>query len=305
MTEDGAAAEKEFLDDLVKHRLLIPSGVPGIFGRGGVFEDVLERFDRFVSARAAGDGAEVLRFPPVINRRDFERSEFLKSFPQLAGSVWSFEGTHEQHMQLLAHVHDGRDWSGLQTMTDVVLAPAACYPIYPMVSGTIPPEGHLFDVFSYCFRHEPSGDPARMQSFRMHEYVRVGEAEAVVAWRDMWVERGLEMLRTLGLPVGADVASDPFFGRGGKLLAVNQRDQKLKFEVLLPICSSEKPTAIMSSNYHQNHFGSIFGIKTPAGEVAHTACMGFGMERVTLALFKTHGFVPAEWPESVRKTLWS
>jgi len=305
MTEDSAAAEKAFLDDLVMHRLLIPSGVPGVFGRGGVFEDVLERFDRFVVASAAGDGAEVLRFPPVINRRDFERSEFLKSFPQLAGSVWSFEGTHEQHMQLLAHVHDGRDWSGLQKMTDVVLAPAACYPIYPMVSGTIPPKGHLFDVFSYCFRHEASGDPARMQSFRMHEYVRVGEAEAVVAWRDMWVERGLGMLRTLGLPVGADVASDPFFGRGGKLLAVNQRDQKLKFEVLLPICSNEKPTAIMSSNYHQNHFGSIFGIKTPAGEVAHTACMGFGMERVTLALFKTHGFVTAEWPGSVRKILWS
>lgn len=304
MTVDNAAAEKAFLDGLVKHRLLIPSGVPGIFGRGTTFEDVLQSFDRFVTASAAGDGAELLRFPPVINRKDFERSEFLKSFPQLAGSVFSFEGTHDEHMELLGRVHDGRDWSSLQKMTDVVLAPAACYPVYPMVSGTIPAGGHMFDVFSYCFRHEPSGDPARMQSFRMHEYVRVGEEAQVVAFRDMWLERGLGMLRALGLPVGSDVASDPFFGRGGRMLAANQREQKLKFEVLIPICSTERPTAIMSANYHQDHFGTIFGIKTPSGGVAHTACMGFGMERVTLALFKTHGFRPAEWPADVRKILW-
>ena len=31
------------------------------------------------------------------------------------------------------------------------------------------------DVFSYCFRHEPSVDPARMQMFRMREFVRIGE----------------------------------------------------------------------------------------------------------------------------------
>jgi seryl-tRNA synthetase len=304
MTIETTPAEKEFLDELVHHRLLIPSGVPGVFGRSAVFEDVLESFDRLVSAAGRKEGAEVLRFPPVMNRHDFERSDFMKSFPQMTGTVFSFTGTHAQHMSLVEHIHAGKDWSSFETMTDVVLVPAACYPIYPMCTGTLPPEGRLFDVASYCFRHEPSGDPARMQAFRQHELVRIGDADTVVAWRDTWVDRGKAMLRSVGLPVESDVAADIFFGRGGKLLAANQKDQRLKFEVLMPICSTENPTAVMSVNYHQDFFGQIFELRTSDGAVAHTSCLGFGMERVVLGLFKTHGPRPEGWPTAVRAVLW-
>ena len=99
------------------------------------------------------------------------------------------------------------------------------------------------------------------------------------------------------------MASDPFFGRGGKLLAVNQRDQRLKLEIVTPIGSDERPTAIISLNYHQDHFGAIFGIRTADGEVAHTACVGFGLERIALALYRQHGFDRAAWPPSVREAL--
>jgi hypothetical protein len=59
--------------------------------------------------------------------------------------------------------------------------------------------------------------------------------------------------------------------------ANNQREQNLKFELLIPVESVEKPTACMSFNYHQDHFGSR-GARTADG-AAHTACVGFGMER--------------------------
>ena len=64
------------------------------------------------------------------------------------------------------------------------------------------------------------------------------------------------------------------------------------------------PTAICSFNYHQDKFGQAFGIHSADGEVAHTACLGFGMERVTMALFVAHGYVPAKWPLAVRERLW-
>jgi hypothetical protein len=32
--------------------------------------------------------------------------------------------------------------------------------------------------------------------------------------------------------------------------------------------------------------------------------LGFGLERVTLALIKAHGFDAKAWPESVRAQLW-
>jgi seryl-tRNA synthetase len=191
-------------------------------------------------------------------------------------------------------------------MSDVVLTPAACYPCYPTAAaqGPLPEAGRTIDILNYCFRHEPSRDPARMQSFRMHEYVRMGTPDEVMDWIGNWKDRGVALLKEVGLDAYTDVANDPFFGRGGKMLAANQRDQKLKFELLYPITSTEKPTAIASFNYHQDHFGTLYDLKSADGEVAHTACVGFGMERITLALFKVHGLNPKEWPPAVRAKLW-
>ncbi len=296
-----------FRDALVRHGLLIPMGVEGLYGRSGVFEDVVERFNALVSQWGKDDGAEVMRFPPALNRRHFEASEYLNSFPQLAGTVHSFEGGERDHQTLLRQLTAGEDWTGQQRATDVVLTPAACYPVYPTVAarGLLPAGGRTVDVYSTCFRHEPSLDPARMQLFRMREYVRIGTPEQVMAFRRSWLERGRLLMESLGVPVAIDLANDPFFGRAGRMLAANQRDQGLKFELLIPITSEEKPTACLSFNYHQDHFGLLWDIRTADGETAHTACVGFGMERVALALFRHHGFDVEEWPDAVRAVLWS
>jgi len=49
-------------------------------------------------------------------------------------------------------VNEGKPWGDMLGMTDVVLNPAACYPVYPTLTGTLPLEGRLVDVMSYCFR---------------------------------------------------------------------------------------------------------------------------------------------------------
>jgi seryl-tRNA synthetase len=72
--------------------------------------------------------------------------------------------------------------------------------------------------------------------------------------------------------------------------------------LLAPI-AGEKRTAVASSNYHQEHFGETYGIETAEGEVAHTGCMAFGEERVTLALLRAHGLDLREWPDEVARQL--
>jgi seryl-tRNA synthetase len=109
----------------------------------------------------------------------------------------------------------------------------------------------------------------------------------------------------LGLEVEAVVANDPFFGRVGRMLASSQREEALKYEIVSPITSVEKPTAIMSSNCHRDHFSVPFDITSADGERAHTSCIGFGLDRVTLALLHTHGLDPEVWPKTVRGQLWS
>lgn len=299
----SSEAAERFLRELLEGGLLVDCGVPGIYGRSAVFEDVVTRFDAYVSRVGAEDGATCLRFPPVLNRTAFEKSGYLKNMPQLAGMVQSFTGAQADHVGLIHDLETGADYSQRLGMTDVVLTPAACYPLYPTQTGELPAAGRLFDIFSYCFRHEPSLDPARMQSFRMREYVKLGVPDDVRAFRMRWLERGQEMLGALELEAHVALANDPFFGRTGRMLAANQREQELKYELVIPITSSEQPTAVMSFNYHQELFGKLYAIHQ-GGEAAHTSCVGFGMERMALALFKKHGFDPELWPATVKERLW-
>ncbi len=300
------SAAETFLDELFDAGLLIDTGVDGLYGRSGAFEDVINAFNGLVAKYGAADKATAIHFPPGIARRLFEKSGYMKSFPQLAGTVHSFMGGEADHCSLLADLEAGQDWTEQQQATDVVLTPAACYPLYPTVAkrGPLPEQGRLYDLQSYCFRHEPSKDPARMQMFRMREFVRIGSPDQVCAFRESWLDRGQKMMASLLLPLTVDLANDPFFGRAGKMLANNQRDTGLKFELLIPVTSEEKPTACLSFNYHQDHFGSLWNIRSADGEQAHTACVGFGMERVALALFKHHGPDVEGWPTEVRKLLW-
>ncbi|MCV3766859.1 amino acid--[acyl-carrier-protein] ligase [Rhizobium sp. TRM95796] len=295
-----------FLDRLFESGLLIDTGVDGLYGRSGEFEDVIAAFERLIDRTGGGDGAEAIRFPPGMNRAYFETSGYMKSFPQLAGTVHSFCGNDHDHLSLLQCMEEGKDWTKEQKATDIALTPAACYPLYPTIAkrGPIAMKGGLYDLQSYCFRHEPSKDPARQQLFRMREYVCMGTEAHVTDFRQTWMDRGVEMMKSVGLDVEIDIANDPFFGRAGRLLANNQRDQNLKFELLIPVTSQANKTACMSFNYHQDAFGSKWGLNLEDGSVAHTACVGFGLERIALALFAKHGLDTKLWPEDVRKVLW-
>ena len=293
-----------FHDELVAHRLIVPAGVPGAFGLGRVFEDVLNRLDALILLAAEAEDLESVNFPPVIDRAIVERTGYMDSFPNLCGVVHSFMGPERDARALAQKIGAGEPWSRDLAMTDVVLNPAACYPFYPTCAGTLSPAGRHVTMWQWVYRQEPSAEPTRMRSFRVREFVRVGTPAVCVEWRNQWLARGVAMLESLALPAKAEVAADPFFGRGGKMLAAAQLDQQLKFEVLIPVISEEHPTACCSFNYHQEKFGAVFGIRTPDGAVAHSACLGFGMERLTMALFKTHGFDPLAWPPGVRARLW-
>lgn len=284
--------------------LLVDMGVPGLYGRGRDFEQVIDRFDAIVSREGAQLQPELMRFPPIFNRAHYEKIDHINNFPDLMGSVHTFMGDERGHRELLGKFERKEDWSRDLAPARVMMTPAICYPLYPTAAGsTLPPGGRRVDLQGYAFRHEPSADPARMQVFRMHEFVRLGTPEEALEHRAFWLDKGAEIFNSVGLPVETVVANDPFFGRGGKVQKAMQREQALKFEFVIPICSQDKPTAIGSCNYHVDHFGVAFDIKSADGKVAHSACVGFGLERIALALFKRHGLDVDGWPKEVLDVL--
>ncbi|MCX8573169.1 hypothetical protein NDO48_29475, partial [Aminobacter sp. MET-1] len=79
------------------------------------------------------------------------------------------------------------DWDHHLESAGTMLVSAACHPSYSMLPSVLPSGGTTYDIYGYCFRHEPAVDPARMQAFRMHEIVRVGTPDDAVAHRERWV----------------------------------------------------------------------------------------------------------------------
>jgi seryl-tRNA synthetase len=281
-----------------------PLGVDGVYARTGIYEQVIERLGACISAQRH-PRAEVLHFPPIMSRAQLEKSGYLSSFPNLLGCVCALHGTEAQ-IRAAAQSHtSGGDWTKSLAAVDLVLSPAACYPTYPLVAarGPLPNAGLLFDVEATCFRHEPSKALSRLQSFRMREFVCIGTPTQIAAFREEWMARAKEFAAQLELPGELDVANDPFFGRVGQIMAVAQRQDALKFELLIPYHPGATPTACMSINYHKEHFGEIWGIRSAGGEVAHTSCVAFGLDRLAVAMFCIHGIEIAKWPPGVRRTL--
>lgn len=303
-SEPVAETYRAYRRQLFDAGLLVDSGVDGLYGRSGEFESVVAGLERLVGARGRDLGARAVRFPPVLPRATFLKTDYLHSFPSLAGDIAAFAGSDRDHAALLARLETGEPWADLLEPTDAVLCPAVCHPLYPTLPADVPDDGWFFDVYGYVFRHEPSLDPARMVSFRQYELVYVGTPEGARAHRDRCLSQAMEIVTSLGVDASSSVANDPFFGRAGRMLANNQRAEELKYEVLAPTSPAAALTAVASANCHEDHFGRAFDLRTADGEPAHTACVGYGVERITLALIWAHGLDLADWPTEVRAALW-
>jgi seryl-tRNA synthetase len=280
------------------------TGVLGVYIRTQLFERVIEGLNQLITAHRE-PGTEVLRFPPVMSLNTLEKSGYVKNFPQLLGGVCCMPAGKPGDPHAEATPGQDHVWADNAEVSDLVLTPAACYPVYPMAAkrGPVPKDGLKFDVASDCFRREPSVKLDRLQTFRMREYVCIGSGEQVLAFRERWLATGQEMATRLGLTFHMDKASDPFFGRMAQLMAMSQVVGSLKFELLVPIYSPQEPTACMSFNYHRDHFGQTWDLNNADGEHAHTGCAAFGLDRLGLALFATHGADLARWPAGVREAL--
>jgi len=275
----------------------VPTGVPGVYLYPRSFETIISLLREGITALAAGEPFRRLTIPPVISRRTIEHAGYVKTFPQLLGTVHSYTGDGKAWGKLAPLVDEGGDWHAQQQISDLVLLPAACYPVYETLTGLALDEPRKFHVEANCFRQEATAETGRLRTFRMVELVTAGTEEYCLAYRGHWLERVAGWFSSLDLDVAIEVADDPFFGPGKKLFQAAQRMQELKFELKVPV-GDGLVQAIASANFHKDHFGEAFEF-TVDGAVGNTACMAFGMERIVLALINAHGPFADRWPASV------
>src|SRR5271169_574777 len=156
VSDPAPAAANAAADPLahIAEGLFRSMGVDGVYARTALYAHAVERLERYIT-RQRDPKAEIMEFPPVMSRMQLEKSGYLKSFPNLLGCVCALHGT-EASIRAAAERHEtGGDWTTSLSPADLVLSPAACYPVYPMVAarGPVPPGGLQFDIEADCFRH--------------------------------------------------------------------------------------------------------------------------------------------------------
>jgi seryl-tRNA synthetase len=275
------------LDRLFAGGWLLPTGVPGLLNLTSKFERVATELQAALTATDPSDSAGPAWCAPVMPRPDIERAEYAESFPHLLGSVYALDTP--EHADTPGE-HD-------LAPTDLVLAPAVCYSVYPRLADQVVGKPVFFDVAGHCYRHEATSEPGRFRSFRMREFVMVGGEDAALLWRDAWITRCEALFARLGLTLSVQSASDPFFGPGGRFMRSSQLQQNLKFEFVARVHDDDPGTAIASANCHKDHLGERFAIGFAEQGWAHSSCMAFGIERTVLALIHEHGDDIGNWPE--------
>ncbi|MFJ6215518.1 aminoacyl--tRNA ligase-related protein [Streptomyces sp. NPDC092296] len=282
---DGRAPDR--LEQLTAASWVLPTGIPGLLSFTPKFESVLTRLQAALSAIDPAGSPGPTWYAPVVPRSNIDRAEYAESFPQLLGTVHALRTGEAPEAQDLAAREE----------TDVVLAPAVCYSVYPQIADSTIGEARFFDAVGHCYRHEATSEYGRFRSFRMREFVVVAGQDEAWQWRDAWITRCEELFARLGVAVSVQTASDPFFGPGDRFMRTSQLQQNLKYEFIAPVRDGDPGTAIASANCHKDHLGERFAIDFADEGPAHTSCMAFGLERTVSALIHAHGDDLANWPE--------
>lgn len=278
---------------LISEGYMVPGSQLGVAGFSAAFEEIIDRIiETSTAASTRLHGApESFHFPPVIGDAEFRQTGYLASFPQLAGILGAYHGDEKSLRPLTSRDGDidPAEAYGSLEYAQLAMLSVPCHPVYAMLQDTDQPQGRTFTMTGRCFRHEPSKDPMRLQAYRTREYVAVGTEEYVAEYVSRWAEQLPSIFAEIGVDVRAEAANDPFFGRAGKLLASQQRKLDQKTEYLAQVYADSEATAISSLNRPGTHFGEHFTI-TVNGQTAHTACVGFGLERTAIAWLAQHRY---------------
>ena len=80
----------------------------------------------------------MLRFPPVMSRRQLEKSGYLKSFPNLLGCVCALHGSEAAIRSAADRYENGGDWTTSLGASDLVLIAGSLLPALSAHRGPRP-----------------------------------------------------------------------------------------------------------------------------------------------------------------------
>ena len=218
-------------------------------------------------------GALEGRYPLLLRPADLDTIDYFDNFPQLGLAVAPLRADAVADAVAGLPRPIGPLPGALLADAPYLLPSAGCYALYATLKGRqLPAGGERHTTLGTVFRNEDHYDGLRrLLGFSQREIVFVGPADGARAHLEAIKPRVLGFADALGVELAVEVATDPFFDDSGS---------RAQTQALLPTKEEflADGLAVSSLNYHRNFFGERFGIR--AGDtVAHTSCLGLGIER--------------------------
>lgn len=241
----------------------------------GVDLEVVRALDDIFASWSRDRGGIGVQAPALVPVVDLEMIDYFQNFPHLGMAAVSLDLATAPivvEAGCLANSH--------LSSTDAFIPSAACYSIYAGVNGARLEHPMLRTLEAMCCRREEHYQGLqRLLSFHMREIVHVGTAKTARQHLDDLRTPIADLLEALGVPFKIEAAQDPFYDGESSRAALQMLDP-VKYEYV-----AYGETAIASLNIHRNFFGERFDIRMEeTGDLAHTSCVAFGLERWLWAL---------------------
>ena len=128
--------------------------------------------------------------------------------------------------------------------------------------------------------------------------------EQIDDFRERWMARAQDLAGQLGLPYRIDQASDAVLRP--RRQAHGDEPDRAGAEIR---AARSGALGRAADRLHELQLSSrpfrhgVESAQPKPAQVMHTGCVAFGMDRLALALFATHGLETAGWPEATRQAL--
>lgn len=291
--------------ELERRRDVIPIE-PGFYSFQGDVLRVLHALNHSVQKMAAEFDAVEQEHPAVWPVRLFKMIDYFREFPQQMILCAPVKDDFKSRSEFSKRFGNDVDFDTVpmnELMADAKygLQPAVCDCCYYTLEGAKNLQNGFYTTANRVFRNESSATNQldRLTNFTVRDIMFVGNEEFVLESRQNIIERLSKFITSLGVNAKIETANDPFFANESAMKSVFQNVHRLKYELLAYIPHLDKEIATGSINLHTDFFGRAFDIEAADGSVAHSGCIGVGMERMTYALFCQHGADLKDWPKPV------
>lgn len=301
-------SQATMFEQLVAHGVALEVG-EGQICVGEPFIQLMHYFDQELRAIAVERlGGREYQYPTLIPTSVLEKCGYFTSFPHFLMFVTRLHSDVATYTGFLEDYAAGRDVRSfaLEHCRDLTycLPPTMCFHTYHQYRDRkLDGQQLVITARGKSFRFESryARSLERLWDFTIREIVFMGSHEFVLGCREQFMQHVFALIDRLGLTGFCEVANDPFFCNADSASKIwSQKILELKYELRLNV-APDRTIAVGSFNFHENFFGKGFNITSETDEWVKTACVGFGLERLTYAFLCQYGLDASAWPLAVRR----